>query len=205
MSTVATQPFPPATAPRTFKVVGIGGTLREGSSTERLVAAVLDACARQGADTQLFGGASLRQLPHFNPESPERNDAERELVEAVRNCDALVIGTPGYHGGISGLVKNAIDLLEDLRQDSRPYFEGRPVGLVVSAAGWQATGVTLGALRGVVHAMRGWPTPLGLTINSVVQKPFSPQGDIIDQDIAAMIEAQAAQIMSFARLALPVA
>lgn len=205
MSTSAIHPTPAETASRTFKVVGIGGTLREGSSTERLVAAVLDACARQGAVTQMHGGASLRQLPHFNPESPERNDAERALVEAVRSCDALVIGTPGYHGGISGLVKNAIDLLEDLRQDSRPYFEGRSVGLVVSAAGWQATGVTLGALRGVVHAMRGWPTPVGLSINSVVQKPFSPEGQIVDQDIAAIVEAQASQIMSFARIALPVA
>lgn len=200
MPIVATQPIPPVTESRTFKVVGIGGTLREGSSTERLVAAVLDACARQGANTQLFGGASLRQLPHFNPESPERNDAERELVEAVRSCDALVIGTPGYHGGISGLVKNAIDLLEDLRQDGRPYFDGRPVGLVVSAAGWQATGVTLGALRGVVHAMRGWPTPVGIGVNSIVQKPFSHEGRLIDQDIAALIDTQSNQIMTFARI-----
>ncbi|MEO0031821.1 MAG: hypothetical protein RIS94_1579 [Pseudomonadota bacterium] len=183
-----------------MKVVGIGGTLREGSTTERLVGAVLDACARRGAQTELFGGAILRTLPHFNPESPERSAAEQQLVEAVRACDALVIGSPGYHGGVSGLVKNAIDLLEDLRTDARPYFDGRPVALIVSAAGWQATGVTLAALRGIVHAMRGWPTPLGLAINSIAQKPFAPDGSLGDAEIASAVEAQAHQIMTFGKI-----
>jgi FMN reductase len=40
-----------------MKIVGIGGTLRDGSSTERLVAAVLAACASMGAQTQMFGAA----------------------------------------------------------------------------------------------------------------------------------------------------
>ncbi|MFW2852658.1 NADPH-dependent FMN reductase [Sphingomonas sp. TX0543] len=180
-----------------MKIVGVGGTLRDGSSTERIVAAVLAACAAAGADTEMFGGAQLRELPHFNPEAPERNAAEQRLTEAVRSADAIVIGSPGYHGGVSGLVKNAIDLLEDLRTDSRPYFEGRPVGLVVSAAGWQATGVTLTALRGIVHAMRGWPTPLGIAINSIVQKPFASDGSIADRELAAAITAQANQLIGF--------
>jgi NAD(P)H-dependent FMN reductase len=157
-----------------MKIVGIGGTLRDGSSTERLVAAVLAACASMGAQTQMFGGSALKALPHFNPESTERTEGERALVEAVRTADAVVIGSPGYHGGVSGLVKNAIDLLEDLARDARPYFDGRPVGLVVSAAGWQATGVTLAALRGITHAMRGWPTPLGIAVNTVAQSRSAP-------------------------------
>ncbi|BEV01816.1 NADPH-dependent FMN reductase [Novosphingobium olei] len=183
-----------------MKVVGIGGTLRDGSSTERLLGAVLAACARKGAQTQLFGGSTLAALPHFDPQAGERTQAEARLVEAVRACDALVIGSPGYHGGVSGLVKNAIDLLEDLREDARPYFDGRPVGLVVSAAGWQATGVTLGALRGIVHAMRGWPTPLGIAVNSVVQRPFAADGSLADDDIAGAVEAQATQIMAFGKV-----
>jgi len=184
---------------RTPRIVGIGGTARAGSSTERLVAAVLAACARAGADTELFGGPALAALPHFAPEAPERTDAQRALVEAVRTCDGVVIGSPGYHGGVSGLVKNAIDLLEDLRADTRVYFDGRPVGLIVSAAGWQATGVTLSALRGIAHAMRGWPTPIGIGVNTVEQRPFGADGALAAPDIAAAVDAQAGQIMRFAR------
>ncbi len=182
-----------------MKIVGIGGTLRDGSSTERLVAAVLDACASMGAQTQMFGGSTLKALPHFNPESAERTTGERALVDAVRDADAVVIGSPGYHGGVSGLVKNAIDLLEDLARDARPYFDGRPVGLVVSAAGWQATGVTLAALRGITHAMRGWPTPLGIAVNTVAQKPFAADGSLADPEIAGAVAMQARQIMQFAK------
>lgn len=180
-------------------VVGIGGTLRPNSTTEQLARSVLAECAAAGAETRMFGGPELARLPHFNPYKRARSEGQCELVEAVRRCDALVIASPGYHGGVSGLVKNAIDLLEDLREDPRPYFDGRPVGLVVSAAGWQAGGVTLAALRGIVHAMRGWPTPAGLAINSAVQRPFGEDGALVDPEVAGKVRLLASQLMQPAR------
>lgn len=178
-------------------VVGVGGTFRSRSSSELLVRGVLGACEALGARTTMFDGPALAAMPHFNPESPDRTPEQTAFVEAVRAADALVIGTPGYHGGVSGLLKNAIDLLEDTRSDPRVYFDGLPVGLVVSAAGWQAGGVTLAALRGIVHAMRGWPTPAGLAINSIEQKPFDAEGRVIDPAIKAAMELQARHIMAF--------
>jgi FMN reductase len=180
-----------------MRVVGIGGTLRAGSTSERLARAVLDRCAAAGASTRMFDGAHLAALPHFNPEAAERSAAEIDLAEAVRACDALVIASPGYHGGVSGLVKNAIDLLEDLRGDPRPYFSDRAVGLIVTAAGWQAGGVTLSALRGITHAMRGWPTPLGIAVNTVEQRPFGADTTLTDPAIAALVSEMARQITSF--------
>lgn len=177
-------------------VVGIGGTLRPGSSSERMARAVLDRCREAGAETRMFDGPFLARLPHYDPSIPERNDPEVELIDAVRCADAIVIASPGYHGGVSGLVKNAIDLLEELREDRRPYFDGRPVGLLVSAAGWQAGGVTLAALRGIVHAMRGWPTPIGIAVNSVEQRPFDGDGALIDRGLARQIDALAQQLMA---------
>jgi FMN reductase len=182
-------------------IVGIGGTTRPGSSGERMVRAVLAATEARGARTAMFGGGELAALPHFAPERPERSAEQQAFVEAVRGADGLVIGTPGYHGGISGLVKNAIDLLEDLRGDERVYFDGRAVGLVVVAAGWQAGGVTLQALRGIVHAMRGWPTPLGITVNTAEQKPFDEQGGLVDASVQAQVDAQAEQILLMTRVA----
>lgn len=178
-------------------IVGIGGTFRSCSSSELLVRAVLSECAAHGAETTMFGGLALAALPHFDPQSAERTAEQASFVDAVRRADGLVIGSPGYHGGVSGIVKNAIDLLEDTRNDARIYFDGIPVGLVVSAAGWQAGGVTLAALRGIVHAMRGWPTPAGIAINSIEQKPFAPDGAVSDTGIAAQVSLVAEQIMAF--------
>lgn len=159
-----------------------------------MVRAVLDICASHGARTKLFGGNELAALPHYDPYDRQRTPEEADFVEAVREADGIVIASPSYHGGVSGLVKNAIDLLEELREDKRPYFDSRPVGLLVSAAGWQAGGVTLAAFRGIVHAMRGWPTPIGIAINSIEQKPFDGEGRLIDAQIERQLDAMAQQL-----------
>src|SRR3546814_6783254 len=76
-----------------------------------------------------------------------------DLVAAVRDADGLILASPGYHGSISGLVKNAIDYLEETARDRRVYLHGLPVGLIATAFGWQATGGTLLAMRSIVHAL----------------------------------------------------
>jgi FMN reductase len=67
---------------------------------------------------------------------------------------------------MSGLVKNAIDYLEDLARDERPYLHGRAVGLIATAYGHQAAMTSLLSLRTIVHALRGWPTPFGAAVRT---------------------------------------
>jgi FMN reductase len=178
-------------------IVGFGGTSRANSSGEIVASAVLSEAKALGARVQFFGGAALAALPHFAPENRERTPEQTAFVQTVREADGLVIATPGYHGGVSGLVKNAIDLLEDLREDRRPYFDGRAVGLIVTAAGWQACGVTLMSMRGIVHAMRGWPTPQGITVNTVAQRAIV-DGRIADPALVEAIALQARHVVQFA-------
>ena len=109
-------------------VVGIGGTVRSPSSSERALIAALAAAEAAGAETRMFGGEVLARLPIYNPTDGEEPADRRALVEAVRAADGLIVATPGYHGSISGLVKNALDCLEALRDDVRPYLDGRSVG-----------------------------------------------------------------------------
>jgi FMN reductase len=146
-------------------VVGIGGTTRGNSSSERALRTALAAAEKYGAETELFAADAL-DLPMYVPDTAVRTDKARHLVDALARCDAVIIASPGYHGGPSGLIKNALDYVEDLREDVRPYFHGRAVGCIVCASGWQATTTTLVALRSIVHALRGWPTPLGVCINT---------------------------------------
>ena len=146
-------------------VVGLGGTTRPGSSSERALRGALDACAALGAETALFSAADL-EFPIYAPGVTAADERVARYLDAIRRADGIVVCSPGYHGGVSGLVKNAIDWVEELRTDARPYFDGRPVGLIVVADGWQATATTLTSLRSIVHALRGWPTPLGVTVNA---------------------------------------
>jgi len=179
-------------------IVGIGGTTRPTSSTDRALRIALQAAEHAGARTMIFDGPFLSRLPHYVPEHPERNEEQRKMVEAVRKADGLIVASPGYHGGVSGLVKNALDLLEDLRDDPRSYLDGRAVGCVVNAAGWQASASTLAALRSIVHALRGWPTPFGATLNTS-EKLFDASGNCTDEKVAAQLEMVGRQVMEFAR------
>jgi FMN reductase len=88
------------------------------------------------------------------------------MIAALRRADAIVIGSPGYHGSVSGLVKNALDYVQEMAGDPRPYFTGRPIGCVATGAGWQGANSTLQTLRSIAHALRGWPTSLGLALNT---------------------------------------
>lgn len=176
-------------------IVGIGGTTRPGSSTESALRVALRHAETLGAETLLFGGEALAALEGYSPEQATRSEGQRAIVEAVRKADAVIFASPGYHGGVSGLVKNAIDLLEDLRADGRVYLDGMPVGCIVTAAGWQGCNTTLGALRSIVHALRGWPTPLGVTLNTAGVKLFDASGDCSDEQVAASLRTLAEQVV----------
>jgi FMN reductase len=72
------------------------------------------------------------------------------------------------------------------------------VGLIVTAYGWQATGSTLATMRSIVHALRGWPTPLGAAIRAV--SGMFKDGVCSDAASAAQLELVGRQVVEFARL-----
>ena len=185
-------------SPSNLLIVGLGGTTRSGSSSEVALRYALRAAERAGARTCLFAGPDI-ELPMYAPEKSERSPSATAMIEALRSCDGVIVASPGYHGSVSGLVKNALDYVEDLRADPLPYFDGRAVGCIACAYGWQATGSTLAALRSIVHALRGWPTPVGVTFNSS-QTVFDSKGDCIEASIARQIEIMAQQVVDFARM-----
>lgn len=178
-------------------IVGIGGTPKRQSTTETALRIALDSAQAAGGETRLFGGDYLGRLPLYLTES---GDAAREMIDAIRAADGLILASPGYHGTVSGAVKNAIDYVEETARDERPYFDGLPVGLIVTAHGWQATGSTLVTMRSIVHALRGWPTPLGAAINTLGLS-FA-DGACSDEGATKQLRLVGLQATTFAKLRL---
>lgn len=179
---------------RPVRLLAIGGSTRPESTTERALAMVAEGARTAGADVEVMSGREL-MLPIYDTETSDRADGARRLVDAVRRADGLVIVSPGYHGAISGLIKNALDYFEDLAADPRPYLHGMAVGCVAVADGWQAAVTTLHQLRQVAHALRGWPTPLGVAVNSGADRLLSA-----DTHDARQLHMVGEQVVQFARM-----
>ncbi|MFE6066864.1 NADPH-dependent FMN reductase [Streptomyces sp. NPDC056525] len=179
-------------------MVGIGGSPRPDSTAERALRVVLAEAERQGAEVTCIGGAEL-VMPLYDPREGLRSARALRLVSEIAAADGLVLASPAYHGSISGLVKNALDHVEELHDDARPYFSGRAVAGLAVAQGWQGGVSTLAALRDVTHALRGWPTPLGVVVNTAVAG-FGPDGACTDPDVQRRLETMATQVVDFARM-----
>ncbi|SOB80136.1 FMN reductase [Sphingomonas guangdongensis] len=171
--------------------VAIGGTTRAASTSGRLLARALELAEAAGARTTLLTGDAI-DFPNFDPGSNGDEPGIARFVAALRAADGVIIGSPGYHGTFSGLVKNALDHVELMAGDARPYFHGLPVGLIACAAGWQAAVSTLIGLRSITHALRGWPTPLGVAVNTAEGPEAVARAD---GQIALMV----GQMLEFAR------
>ena len=172
--------------------------MRPGSMTERALRAALKAAEKLGARTTVLAGPDLPLEP-YDPASPMRSEQAKQVVEWLSRADGVILATPSYHGSLSGLVKNALDYVEDLRGDARPYLEGRAVGCIVTAEGAQAMGTTLSALRSIVHALRGWPTPYGVLVDAK-SRPFGEGGDVPAKSVSESLHTVAEQVVLFARM-----
>ncbi len=180
------------------RIIGIGGTTRRSSGTERVLAHALGGAARAGAETKLLGSEAL-DLPLYGPGVAEVSARVRRFLSAVRRADGVIVASPGYHGTISGMIKNALDYLEELSDEERPYLEGRGVGCIALAGGPQAAVATLDTLRTVAHALRGWPTPFGAALVAS-HSLFDGSGEVKDAKAAMQLELVGHQVVEMAAM-----
>lgn len=136
-----------ATSPR---VVGICGSLREKSITRIAIRHSLAAVEEAGGSADLLDLRSL-DLPLFDPDHDTAGDAP-ELTSRVQRADAIILGTPMYHGSFASPLKTALDYC------GFDEFEHKTVGLLgVSGGAFPIT--ALEHLRSVCRALDAWVLP----------------------------------------------
>jgi FMN reductase len=176
------------TIDRKLHVVGIGGTLREGSTSLSALKEALRAAEEAGATTELLDLHEL-DLPLYEPGKPleEYGENVQKLVEAMRGADALLWSTAAYHGTLAGVTKNALDFAQFLARDERPYLEDRVVGLIATAGGDMAVVSAINAMVNVIHALRGVAAPLSVPVTQS-WKAFDEERNVRDEEVAGRLE-----------------
>ncbi|MFC3109083.1 NADPH-dependent FMN reductase [Undibacterium arcticum] len=108
---------------RTISILALSGSLRAASYNTRLLHAVAR-LAPAGVDIAVYQG--LGALPLFNPDlALTELPAVVALQQAVAAADGILIASPEYAHGVSGVMKNALDWLVGSEQ-----FPGKPVALL---------------------------------------------------------------------------
>jgi FMN reductase len=117
-----------------FRVLGINGSIRPGSSADRALRFALRALEANGAHCETFEIGSLPVLDgRPDDQYPATVAAWRAACEAA---DALVITVPSYHGAAPGGLKNALDYID------APQAGGKPFAVIGIAGGDAEPGVT---------------------------------------------------------------
>ncbi|KAA9399362.1 NADPH-dependent oxidoreductase [Haloarcula sp. CBA1130] len=173
-------------------VIGISGSLRDDSGTRVAVQRALSVAADDGVTTEHI---DLREwdLPLFDPDTDEAQSGDGpELAARVSEADAMVLGTPVYHGTIASPLKTALDYC------SIDDVEGTTVGILAVAGGGFPT-PALEHLRASVLELKGWPLPRAVAIPD--SWAAFEDGSIADEDIAERVEKLGADVVAYAGVA----
>lgn len=110
-------------------LLALSGSLRKGSYNRMLLARAIEA----------FGPAEvLNGDLNFPLYDGDLEDAEgipagvQQLADQIKAADALVIASPEYNKGMSGVLKNATDWISRVKGG---VFAGKPVAVISAAAG----------------------------------------------------------------------
>ena len=173
------------------RIAGISGSRRAGSYTRMAVETALRGAAGSGAATELL---DLREyeLPFAGGGDTETAGLAR-LRASIQQADGIVLGTPEYHGSLSGVLKNALDLM------GFEEFEGKMVGLVGVSGGAMGAFNALNELRNIGRALHAWVVPQQAAV-AEAWKVFDDSGAVQDEKIAARLLEVGRQVTRFARL-----
>lgn len=175
-------------------IVGICGSLRAGSYTRMALALALRGAEEAGAETQLI---DLRDYELIicdgkEDESHYPKDVFR-LREDVRKAHGIILGTPEYHGGYSGALKNALDLM------GFDEFEGKMLGLVGVSGGRMGAFGGMHSLRDVGRALHAWVIPEQASVPQAWQV-FDEHGHCKDAETEKRLKEVGQQVTRFACL-----
>jgi FMN reductase len=132
------------------------------------------------------------QLPFCNggDDYPSYPDVTR-LRLAVQAADALILATPEYHGSVSGVLKNALDLM------SFDQLSGKVTGLI-SVLGGQPNSNALNDLRVILRWVHAWVIPEQVAIGQA-WKAFAEDGKILDEKLAQRFDQFAQSLVDSTR------
>lgn len=174
------------------KIVGIGGSLRPQSYTYQALDLALERVQKLGAEVELLDLRSLK-LPFCDggKDYDEYPDVAK-LRQTVKEADGIILATPEYHGSVSGVLKNALDLMSFEQMDGKVFGS-------ISVLGGTSNSNALNHLRVIARWVHGWVIPEQIAIGQAWQA-FDETGRIRDEKLDRRFDAFARSMIETSEL-----
>ncbi|BDI33561.1 hypothetical protein CCAX7_56120 [Capsulimonas corticalis] len=168
-----------------MNILAISGSLRQGSSNTTLLHAAA-ALAPEGVTISLY--ERLGEIPPFNPDLDDHAPASvQHFRDALRDADAVLICSPEYAHGVSGVMKNALDWTV-----STGVFTQKPVALL-NAAPWAT--FAHGQLKETIKTMDAHIVEQACVAVRILPKNLDVSGMVASPEIADTLRAALAALI----------
>ena len=166
-----------------MKILGIAGSLREGSYNRALLRAARELLPQ---DVELVE-FDIRSLPFYDGDVEAAGDPEPvvALKDSIREADALLIATPEYNRGVPGGLKNAVDWAS--RPPLGSPLAGKPVALMGASTGRGGTALAQQQLREALEFPRAVVLDEPQVFVPEAHMHFDERGELADDSIRAEI------------------
>jgi NAD(P)H-dependent FMN reductase len=173
-------------------VVGVVGSRRDGSYTLEGVRRALATAEAAGAETDRIDLGDV-DLPLYHPDRSAADSGEAAaLLKRVRRADAVVVGSPVYHGSYSSTFRNFHDYC------GFDEYEDTVAGVLVVAGGGTVAS-TMDHLRVTLRGVHAEVIPGQVGVRNA-SDVFDADGQVTDPDIADRIDGVAEDVVAAAML-----
>ena len=174
-----------------IRITGVCGSLTANGATKKALAIALGGAAEFGAVTTLL---ELRDIDLVFYGSVSQDEYPPDIVrlrDEIRNSQGVILATPEYHGSLSGVLKNMLDLM------SIDDFETKIVGLVGVAGGHVGAINSLNTMKTICRNLHCWVLPQEVSIANSGQA-FNDDGTVTDPSLEERLLNVGRQVVKFA-------
>ena len=153
-----------------LNVLAVVGSLQSNSITRVVIHHVAEQMQSSGCAVDVLDFLK-EPLALYNPDTAHDLPGYRELQDRVDRADVIVLGTPDYHGSLSGAMKNFLDYFWH-------EFAGKLFATVVAS---HEKGLTVtDQLRTVARQCYAWTLPYGVAF---VEEADVKEGRIVSESL----------------------
>jgi chromate reductase, NAD(P)H dehydrogenase (quinone) len=165
--------------PETCHILGFAGSLRRASYNRGLVRAAADV-APLGIVVQIV---DLSDIPLYNQDVEDAGEPEsvKSFKGAIGRADALLVATPEYNHGTSGVLKNALDWASRPRLTSP--LKDKPVAVMGASPGRGSTARAQAQLREAFVFTGACVMPQPELLVSAAGSHFDDDGNVTDPEL----------------------